>query len=51
MEDIFCLLNSHHEQNDFYKTEFFKGKNKNTNKTHSQFIEKYDEIFGYHSSG
>jgi asparagine synthetase B (glutamine-hydrolysing) len=51
MEDIFCLLNSHHEQNAFYKTEFFKGKNKNTNKTHSQFIEKYDEIFGYHSSG
>ena len=50
MEEIFCLLNSHHEQNDFYKTEFFKGKNKNTNKTHSQFIEKYDEIFGYHSS-
>jgi asparagine synthase (glutamine-hydrolysing) len=51
MEDIFCLLNSHHEQNDFYKTEFFKGKNINKNKTHSQFIEKYDEIFGYHSSG
>jgi asparagine synthase (glutamine-hydrolysing) len=48
MEEIFCLLNSDHQQNDFYKTEFFKGKNKCT---HSQFIEKYDEIFGYHSSG